>query len=120
MYLVKPAPEFEQSFKDGLEEISDPLEKEAWVYLGPDYPDYFKIPFEEYSQRLRRFEHSPPQHFVKGSTYWAIDEGQVIGRIGIRHELNDFLRTIGGHIGYIVRPSRRRKGVATKMLNPCS
>ena len=29
---------------------------------------------------------------------------------------NDFLRTYGGHIGYSVRPSERRKGYASWML----
>ena len=29
---------------------------------------------------------------------------------------NDFLRTLGGHIGYSVRPSERRKGYASWML----
>lgn len=29
---------------------------------------------------------------------------------------NDFLRTLGGHIGYSVRPSERKKGYASWML----
>ena len=36
--------------------------------------------------------------------------------INIRHCLNDNLRLIGGHIGYSVRHSERRKGYAKKML----
>ena len=40
----------------------------------------------------------------------------MVGRIGIRHKLNDFLFHEGGHIGYFVRPSRRAKGFATEML----
>jgi predicted acetyltransferase len=43
-------------------------------------------------------------------------EDEVIGRIAIRHELNEFLSKFAGHIGYIVRPSFRNKGVATEML----
>ena len=34
----------------------------------------------------------------------------------IRHELNEFLLKIGGHIGYGVVPEKRRKGYATSML----
>jgi predicted acetyltransferase len=36
--------------------------------------------------------------------------------MSIRHELNDWLREVGGHIGYDVRRSRRREGHATAML----
>lgn len=59
-----------------------------------------------------------PENWVVSSTFLAMDEDEqeVIGLIDIRHELNDMLRAYGGHIGYGVRPSQRRKGYATKML----
>ena len=43
-------------------------------------------------------------------------DGVVIGRVSIRFRLNEFLSRIGGHIGYGVRRSRRRRGYATEML----
>lgn len=46
-------------------------------------------------------------------SYWWITEGRVVaGAIALRHELNDFLRDSGGHVGYSVRPSARRRGLA--------
>lgn len=45
-------------------------------------------------------------------------DNKVIGMIDIRHELtNDFLKNFAGHIGYGVRPTERRKGYVTQMLN---
>jgi predicted acetyltransferase len=44
-----------------------------------------------------------------------VDE-EIVGRISVRHELNDFLENFGGHIGYMVRPSFRTMGYATRML----
>ena len=44
-------------------------------------------------------------------------ENRILGSISIRHNLNDeMLSKFGGHIGYNIRPSERRKGFATKML----
>jgi predicted acetyltransferase len=40
----------------------------------------------------------------------------LVGRVSIRHELNEFLTNEGGHIGYAVRPAYRRRGYATEIL----
>ena len=51
------------------------------------------------------------------ATHWWIAEGDTyLGAIDLRHELNDFLLRAGGHIGYNVRPSARRRGLATWAL----
>ena len=36
--------------------------------------------------------------------------------IQVRYYFNDFLEKYGGHIGYSVRPTERRKGYAKRML----
>ena len=56
---------------------------------------------------------------VPDSTFFCIDEDRniVVGAINIRHYLNESLLLNGGHIGDGVRPSERRKGVATKMIS---
>lgn len=41
---------------------------------------------------------------------------RVIGVVNIRHELSELLRNSGGHIGYGIRPSERKKGYAKLLL----
>lgn len=59
-----------------------------------------------------------PEPYVPDLTYFYVREAdeRIIGMINIRLALNDFLRKEGGHIGYSVRPTERRKGYATDML----
>ncbi|MCL2415291.1 MAG: GNAT family N-acetyltransferase [Defluviitaleaceae bacterium] len=53
---------------------------------------------------------------VPATTYFGMHNGEIIGTIQIRHKLNEHLMQSGGHIGYGIRPSERRKGYATQML----
>lgn len=46
----------------------------------------------------------------------AVLDGEIVGRVSIRLELNDFLARVGGHIGYGVRPAWRRRGLAHVLL----
>ncbi|MFH7834434.1 GNAT family N-acetyltransferase [Bacillus luti] len=58
-----------------------------------------------------------PETWVPDSTYWLItDENKIVGAVNIRHSLTEHLFNAGGHIGYGIRPSERRKGYATKLL----
>ncbi|MDF9556007.1 GNAT family N-acetyltransferase [Bacillus tropicus] len=58
-----------------------------------------------------------PQSWVPDSTYWLVtDNNRIVGAVNIRHSLTEHLFNAGGHIGYGIRPSERRKGYATKLL----
>jgi len=54
--------------------------------------------------------------WVPATTFWLVREGQILGVSNLRHDLTEFLRHEGGHIGYSVRPSERGKGYATVMV----
>lgn len=53
---------------------------------------------------------------VHCSYFWIAEADDYLGGISIRHRLNDYLFNYGGNIGYSVRPSRRRQGIATWAL----
>jgi predicted acetyltransferase len=55
--------------------------------------------------------------FVPSTLYFLIDgSSRIYGAIHHRHILNEKLRQHGGHIGYGVRPSERKKGYGSLML----
>ncbi|MCX7028419.1 MAG: GNAT family N-acetyltransferase [Spirochaetes bacterium] len=54
---------------------------------------------------------------VPSTLYFLVDNaGRILGAIDFRHALNENLMLHGGHIGYGVRPSERRKGCCSLML----
>ncbi|MGH3380014.1 MAG: GNAT family N-acetyltransferase [Actinoallomurus sp.] len=46
---------------------------------------------------------------------WIVEGDQVLGGIALRHHFNHFVQW-AGHIGYGIRPSARRRGLATWAL----
>lgn len=59
-----------------------------------------------------------PEGWVPDSTFWLINQDKrILGVVNIRHRLTEILLNSGGHIGYGIRPSERRKGYATKLLS---
>jgi predicted acetyltransferase len=47
---------------------------------------------------------------------WLVAGDELIGRVSIRYALNQRLIRFGGHIGYGIRPSRRRQGCGRQAL----
>ena len=75
--------------------------------------------FEAFLAKLAACERGEgiPEGFVPHTTFWLVDgQGEVVAVSNLRHGLTDKLRIEGGHIGYGVRPSARRRGHATEIL----
>lgn len=80
-----------------------------------------KIEYLEWLENTKRNENPETvrSDWVVADTFLVIRESdeKIIGIIDIRHSLeNTFLSAYGGHIGYSVRPSERKKGYGTRML----
>lgn len=74
--------------------------------------------FPEYLSMLERLRSGAPNQSdrVPGTLLAAVTDGQLAGRLSVRHELNHFLSCFGGHIGFAVLPTYRGRGYATAML----
>jgi predicted acetyltransferase len=76
------------------------------------------MPFPRYLDVLAEQERRmglPPGH-VPTTFLFAFEGERIVGRVSIRHELNEWLARGGGHIGYVVVPEFRRRGHATEIL----
>ena len=120
--LVLPTVSVRESFLEAMEEFvaegAENSQTAAWIeYNAPGWqdPELFATFCE--AVRADALEETPrPQAHVPCTTLWWVDGDDYLGRIAIRHRLTDVLLEVGGHIGYDVRPTRRREGHATEML----
>ena len=103
--------EYRDEWGRGVHQAGSGLELEADL----DTPEGFAAWIRELHDQADPSVPVPPGRVP--ATYWWIVEGPTyLGAITLRHELNDFLREVGGHIGYGVRPSARGRGLASWAL----
>ena len=124
--FASPHPRYQRSFLACVREILDAGESEQWTGLTVIADESHTLEelagpteFAAFTQRLNdlALPGTPrPEGFVAMTTLWWVQGEEYLGRLSIRHELNDYLRELGGHIGYVVRPSMRRQGHAGAML----
>ena len=65
-----------------------------------------------YLSRVQNKNYAYSINFVPNKTFFLIRsrDNKIVGMINIRLELNEKLKNSGGHIGYSIRPTERRKG----------
>jgi predicted acetyltransferase len=117
--LVAPAPRYRRSFlealREGFRRGSQPVAGAGRIrQLESDFEEYLReITDQGGTIRLPTGQIVPK---VPYSVFWLIEDEEFIGEASIRHELNDWLLKEGGHVGYGIRPSRRRQGYGRLIL----
>lgn len=124
--FASPHPRYQRSFLAAVQEFLDAGESERLTGLTVVAEEHHTVEelmlptaFAAFTERLRELAlpgTERPADIVPMTTLWWVDGDDYLGRLSIRHELTDWLRELGGHIGYVVRPSARGRGHAGAML----
>ena len=105
--LVEPSVRYQVSFLAAEREFSQHGGERVAVGHAALISD-----FPRYVERLLTEQGRPPAEpgRVPGTVLWLVDGDTYAGRVSLRHRLTPRLRRRGGHIGYEIRPSLRRRG----------
>jgi len=114
--LVKPSVEYQDSYIAALAELV--ADKNRNMSTHSDFDSETET-FPEYIDRLHGYEQGNglPEGYVPDTILWLVDDqNEWLGKISIRHELTEYLRNFGGSIGYEIRPTQRKKGYGSVLL----
>ncbi len=113
MEIVGLQIQHEEALADFVSEFEAAGEEEIPAFL-PDPEWTFAETVEAFAKQSRG--EGLPDGWVPGTTRFLVHEGRILGLLNLRHRLTDNLQRFGGHVGYSVRPSERRKGHGTRLL----
>jgi len=110
LLLVEPSKEYQTSFEKYVT---------AYKSLNDEYYyDMYKkalVNFDEYINKLNKFSKgiNLPLGLIIISTFWLIDNGEIVGVTRVRHQGVE----TAGNIDYDISPLYRNRGYGTKILN---
>ncbi len=109
--LITPTIEYEQSYRSYIDELGS----------AERYPFTLEFEFDDFSALVTRLNNHSlgidlPDGSVPHTTFWLVEDGEIIGVSSLRHRMTERLRRLGGHIGFGVRPSAQGRGVAKELL----
>lgn len=103
---LEMADEFHQAGEDG------------WPYGASSVDDLAMVDFPAFISRCKDYKNGNNlKPGLVAASLWLLMEGdRLLGVSSLRHELNEYLFNIGGHIGYCIRPAGRGRGYMKRFL----
>ncbi len=115
LQLAFPNTSHRSAYLDLLSEWRESGEFEWWhvspgaLFRGDTFEEFLQIAEDDLTDERNRW--------VPATLFFLMDGERILWAIQVRHHIDHpNLRESGGHIGYGIRPSERRKWYATKML----
>jgi predicted acetyltransferase len=109
--LVEPSPHYKAAILDAVAEMQAIGE---WDIS----PDAFAARFDDMLAEIAAAKDptTAPPGVLPYEDFWLMEDDSWIGLLTVRLQLNEQFLHSGGHIGYVVRPSKRRKGYGRALL----
>ncbi len=109
--LITPTVEYEDSYQSYLDELGS----------AERYPFTLDFEFNDFATLVARLNNLSlgidlPDGSVPSTTFWLVEDSEIVGVSNLRHRMTERLRLLGGHIGFGVRPSAQGRGVAKELL----
>jgi len=119
--LVAPSLDRYEAWKACMEDFGDAhddLHGSGYWYLPDGLRfDTDRDTLEALVAILRRLRRETDRATTMPSDFlWIVDGNEMVGFIRVTYRLNAYLLEQGGHIGYSIRPGRRREGHARRAL----
>lgn len=110
--LVEPTPLYKAAIVDAAAEMHDVGE---WDIT----PDAFAARFDAMLAEIAAAKDAAtaPPGVLPFEDFWLMEDDTWIGLLTLRSHINEQFLHSGGHIGYVVRPTRRRSGYGTALLS---
>lgn len=109
MFLVEPNKEYQKSFENYVLAYRKTNDK-CYLNLYIKALENFDIYINDLTNHSKGID--LPKGWVKTSTFWLIDNNEMVGVVRIRHQEIECC----GHIGYDISPCYRNRGYGTRIL----
>jgi predicted acetyltransferase len=109
--LRAPDPALERTFMAMVDEF-----RAAGEHRFVDEDVLVRHGFAAYLDWLARGARGELEGLAPWQALWAVADGRLLGVVSLRHPLTPWMTEFGGHIGYRVRPTERRRGIGTRVL----
>lgn len=110
--LVEPAPSYKAAILDAVAEMQAIGE---WDISPRAFAERFDDILSEIA--AAKDPATAPAGVLPYEDLWLMDDESWIGLLTLRLQLNEQFLHTGGHIGYVIRPSKRRCGYGTALLH---